>query len=67
MRHADISTTAKYGGALMESKRKHNSIVVRRAFGKLIIRREPAAAIRLPRELSKLQDQSYDGLSWVGR
>lgn len=31
MRHADISTTAKYGDALMESKRKHNSIVVRRA------------------------------------
>jgi len=33
MRHADISTTAKYGDALMESKRKHNSIVVRRALG----------------------------------
>jgi len=34
MRHADISTTAKYGDALMESKRKHNSIVARRALGK---------------------------------
>jgi integrase len=33
MRHADITTTAKYGDALMESKRKHNSIVVRRALG----------------------------------
>jgi len=33
MRHADISTTAKYGDALMESKRKHNSIMVRRALG----------------------------------
>lgn len=33
MRHADISTTAKYGDALMESKRKHNTIVVRRALG----------------------------------
>ena len=33
MRHADIATTAKYGDALMESKRKHNSIVVRRALG----------------------------------
>ncbi len=33
MRHADISTTAKYGDALMESKRKHNSVVVRRALG----------------------------------
>ena len=32
-RHADISTTARYGDALMESKRKHNSIVVRRALG----------------------------------
>jgi integrase len=31
MRHADITTTAKYGDALMESKRKHNSIVVRKA------------------------------------
>jgi len=29
MLHADISTMAKYGGALMESKRKHNTIVVR--------------------------------------
>lgn len=33
MRHADISTTAKYGNALMEFKRKHNTIVVRRALG----------------------------------
>jgi len=33
MRHADISTTAKYGDALMESKRKHNLIVVRGALG----------------------------------
>jgi len=33
MRHADIATTAKHGDALMESKRKHNSIVVRRALG----------------------------------
>ncbi len=33
MRHSDISTTAKYGDALMESKRKHNSIVARRALG----------------------------------
>ena len=33
MRHADITTTAKYGDALMESKRKHNSIVVRKALG----------------------------------
>jgi integrase len=33
MRHADIATTAKYGDALMESKRKHNSMVVRRALG----------------------------------
>ncbi|MFZ0745833.1 MAG: tyrosine-type recombinase/integrase [Terracidiphilus sp.] len=34
MRHSDISTTAKYGDALMESKRKHNSVVARRALGK---------------------------------
>ena len=33
MRHADIATTGRYGDALMESKRKHNSIVVRRALG----------------------------------
>jgi integrase len=33
MRHSDISTTAKYGDALMESKRKHNSVVARRALG----------------------------------
>lgn len=33
MRHADITTTAKYGDALMESKRKHNSVVARRALG----------------------------------
>lgn len=33
MRHADISTMAKYGDALMESKRKHNSVVARRALG----------------------------------
>ena len=33
MRHADITITAKYGDALMESKRKHNSIVARRALG----------------------------------
>jgi integrase len=33
MRHSDITTTAKYGDALMESKRKHNSIVARRALG----------------------------------
>jgi site-specific recombinase XerD len=31
MWHADIATTAKYVDALRESKRKHNSIVVRRA------------------------------------
>jgi integrase len=33
MQHVDIATTAKYGDALMESKRKHNSIVVRRTLG----------------------------------
>ena len=33
MLHADISTMAKYGGALMESKRKHNTIVVRSGLG----------------------------------
>lgn len=33
MRHADITTTGKYGDALMESKRKHNSLVARRALG----------------------------------
>ena len=33
MRHSDITTTAKYGDALMESKRKHNSVVARRALG----------------------------------
>jgi hypothetical protein len=33
MLHADISTMAKYGGALMESKSKHNTIVVRRGLG----------------------------------
>jgi hypothetical protein len=33
MRHVDISTTARYGDALMEAKRKHKSIVVHRALG----------------------------------
>jgi hypothetical protein len=35
MRHANIATTAKYGDAPMESWRKHNSVVVRRALGKM--------------------------------
>jgi hypothetical protein len=33
MRHSDISTTAMHGDALMESKRKHNSIMFRKALG----------------------------------